>query len=108
MAKDPQRARQLYQQAAAAGDAKAQMNLGRMSLEGIGAQTDFIEAYKWFYLTFTTGGGRGGHYLAELEGKVNYGDFKGTPLTAEQIKEAVRRAGEFQKAHPKLGNPISQ
>ena len=53
--------------------------------------------FKWFYLAFQTGHGTGKRYLDELGGISNYGDFTGTPLTPEQIQEAVRRAGELQK-----------
>ena len=95
--KDPQRAVRFYRQAATSGDAKGQMNLGRMYLDGIGVPKDYIEAYKWFYLAFQTGHGTGKRYLDELGGISNYGDFTGTPLTPEQIQEAVRRAGELQK-----------
>jgi TPR repeat protein len=104
VAKDVQQARKYYLQAAVAGDVKALMNLGRVYLEGIGVERDYIEAYKWFYLASKTGGGAGRHYLAELDGTVNYGDFAGKPLTGEQIKAAVQRAEAFQELHSKPVN----
>jgi TPR repeat protein len=85
-----------YRLAAAAGYGKGQLNLGRMYLDGAGVEKDLIEAYKWFYLASRNGGRLGRHYMDELAGTVTYGDFKGTPLTAEQIREAMRRAKEFQ------------
>lgn len=98
VAQDAPQAVKYYRQAAAAGDAKGQMNLGRMYLDGIGVQTDCVEAYKWFYLASRNGAGMARHYLDELGGKAAFGDFAGTPLTEEQINEAMRRAEEYKTA----------
>jgi TPR repeat protein len=86
-----------YRQAALAGNGRGQANLGRMYLAGSGVPKDYIEAYKWFYLASTNGGGFVTHFMDELAGTARYGDFKGAPLTADQLKEAVRRAEEIQR-----------
>lgn len=101
VARDTRAAVKRYRQAAAMGDAKGQMNLGRMYMNGMGIPKDLIEAYKWIYLATKTGDGMGRHYLSALDGTHNYGDFTDTPLTAEQIKEAMRRVEEFRKARAK-------
>ena len=88
-----------YRQAAEKGLAKAQFNLGRAYLYGLGLATDPVEACKWFYIASRSGEGWSRHYLEELSGKVQYGDLPGQPLTSDQINEAVRRATEFETAH---------
>ncbi len=89
-----------YRQAAEKGLPKGQLNLGRAYLYGLGVPMDSVEACKWFYLASRNGEGIAQHYLEELEGKVNYGDLPGKPLTSAQINEAVSRATEFETAHP--------
>ena len=84
-----------YRQAAEKGLAKAQMNLGRMYMLGIGVKTNYVESYKWFYLAFHNGEKIAQHYLREFEG-VPYGDVPITAMTGDQIKEAIDRADEYQ------------
>jgi TPR repeat protein len=96
ISKDLTKAAAYYRQAARAGDGKAQANLGRVYLEGLSVPRDPVEAYKWFSLASTNGGASAGHYMDELAGIARYGDYAGPSLTADQMKEALRRAAEFQ------------
>ena len=85
-----------YRQAAEKGFAKAQMNLGRMYMMGIGVSRDYIEAFKWFCLALHNGENIARHYLEELQG-APYGDIPVKPMTSAQIQEAVERAEAFEK-----------
>ncbi|SPE55818.1 Sel1 repeat protein (fragment) [Verrucomicrobia bacterium] len=83
-----------YHQAAEKGNAKGQMNLGRMYLEGVGVEADFAQAYKWFYLAHSNGDRIANHYLQVLQGDTLVFSAK---LTPAQIAEAKRQAAELQK-----------
>ena len=100
VAPDPKRARKYYLQAAERNFPKAQMNLGRLYMDGIGVKPDLIEAYKWFVLASRNGGGMGRRYMMELDGRMSFGDFTGNPLSPEQVQEALRRAKAFGKKPP--------
>jgi hypothetical protein len=90
------RAVKFYREAAEKNDALGQMSLGRMYQDGSGVDMDLVEAYKWFYLANRNGEKIADHYLNLLNGtSVLAGKAL---LTPEQIKEAVRRAKEFQKS----------
>jgi hypothetical protein len=86
-----------YRAAAEKNDAKGQMNLGRVYLEGIGVKADPVEAYKWFYLAQRNGEGIASHYLKILNGNDPFSD---KPLAQEKIAEAVQQANDFLKDHP--------
>jgi TPR repeat protein len=83
----PERAVECYRQAALKGDGRAQMNLGRMYLDGFGVKADLVEAYKWFLLARSHGEPTITKYLWDLETT--------DQLTDAQRAEAHRRAEEF-------------
>lgn len=83
----PDRAVECYRQAALKGDGRAQMNLGRMYMNGFGVKTDLVEAYKWFLLARNHGEPTVAKYLRDFE--------MTDQLTPAQKTEAQRRAEEF-------------
>jgi TPR repeat protein len=95
LAPNPKKAFECYREAASQGDARAQMNLGRMCRSGSGVDRDYVESYKWFYLAERDGEPVAKHYLQEFQG---YSPLWKTALTPQQIAEAVRRADEWQKS----------
>ena len=92
------RAVNYYREAAEKGDARGQMNLGRMYFAGFGVKSDPVEAYKWFYLAAQNGEGIADHYLKLLNGA---DPLTKQPMTPEQTAAAVQRANDFLKDHPK-------
>jgi TPR repeat protein len=90
-----------YRQAAEGNDGKGQMNLGRLYLEGQTVPQDLIEAYKWFFLASRNGDGVSRHFMQGLRGEIPMDDFVRHPLTGEQIKEAVQRALDVERAFKK-------
>ncbi|HEX3799005.1 MAG TPA: tetratricopeptide repeat protein [Verrucomicrobiae bacterium] len=94
---DLARARQCYQEGADKLDGKAQMNLGRLYLEGSGVAADPVEAYKWFYLANLDGERLANHYLRDMSGQTAINAKTGL-LTPEQIAEATKQAQEWRKA----------
>lgn len=94
--RDYTEAERWYRRAAEQGDPFAQASLGLLFRFGKGVAQDYVEAYKWFYLaaSLTTGSDRDS--IVELR------DSTAARLTAEQIAEAARWAGEWK---PKLKSP---
>jgi TPR repeat protein len=86
----PDHAVECYRQAALKGDGRAQMNLGRMYMDGFGVKADLVEAYKWFILARDNGELTADKYLRDFE----WGD----ELNPQQKAEAHRRAEEFTPA----------
>jgi len=100
--------------AAEQGHAKAQDTLGGLYLTERGVEKDLIESYKWFSLAIA-------RYQLPKEGEEI---SKGSPLnitlwsrdllisregmTTEQVKEAKRRAIEWEKSHPYAYPPINK
>ena len=91
---DVQQAVACYREAAEKGDARGQMNLGRMYFDGVGVQSDFAEAYKWFYLGSKNGDRIAQHYLDELTGNNILPSARPTP---EQIAAAIGQANEIDR-----------
>jgi len=63
----PELALKCYRVAALKGDARGQVNLGRMYLEGQGVESDLVEACKWFLLARRNGALTADKYLRDLE-----------------------------------------
>jgi TPR repeat protein len=91
---DPQQAVACYREAAEQGDARAQMNLGRMYFDAAGVPRDFVEAYKWFYLSSKNGDPIALHYLHDLQGNNQAPAFRPTP---EQMAQAEREANAIDQ-----------
>lgn len=87
---DPQRARQLYLQAASQfGDADAQFELGRMYMMGEGGSEDRVQAARWFNLAALKG-----HIGAEaMLGKVLFDSGK-TVRGLSYMTSALSKANE--------------
>src|SRR5262249_53202858 len=79
---DAKQAVACFRQAAEKGNARGQMNLGRMYQEGHGVPIDPIEAYRWFTLASENGEPIAEHCLPEICAK----------LPPRQIEDASRRA----------------
>ena len=62
-------ARQEWEQSAVAGDAQAQLQLGKMLANGIGVHKDYITAYAWLFLADAAGVREPGKYHQVLERK---------------------------------------
>jgi TPR repeat protein len=84
-----------YLQAAAAGDPKAESNLGIMYQEGMGVKRDLVAAYKWFILGADQREPAARHCIADLE--------KTGLLSPDQIAQARQMADDFRAALPQNG-----
>ncbi len=93
VAPKPAELQEAFRHFAAAAEAwheKAQAELGRMLLSGLGANRDLVTAYKWLELSASTGYPEA-HYLRSLAGK---------DMTAAEIESAKRQARAwFEKNH---------
>ena len=74
---------------AAAGDAEAQDNLGRIHAHGDGVPQDHTEAVKWFRLAADQG-----HVSAQFNLGVSYADGLGVPQDDVQAVKWFRRAAD--------------
>jgi TPR repeat protein len=72
---------------AAAGDARAQSNLGLMYGNGTGVAQDYVQAHKWFNLGATSGD----------TSAVKNRDLVASKMTPAQIAEAQRLASAWRK-----------
>ncbi len=88
-----------YRKAAEAGDARAQMNLGRMYLEGSGVGRDPVEARKWFELAVRHGELVAQHYIQEMQ--------MHEELTPGQEAEADQKAGSYIEQHGVVSSPAA-
>jgi hypothetical protein len=79
----------LWRQLAESGDPAAQYNYGRMLYYGQGVPQDRIEAYKWFLIAAESD-------LAQAQ-EARMAIFRA--LTTDELREAVRRAGDWRLAH---------
>ncbi len=85
-----------WRRAAEQGFAEALNNLGMMSGNGDGVPKDYVEAHKWFDLAASRHPpGR------KLRNSVRDRDFLAKKMTAAQIAEAERLAGEWTAAFEK-------
>lgn len=75
-----------WQDAAAQGDRRAMLALGRLYFQGLGVLQDFIEAHKWFNLAASRGDGEAAQERETLAQK----------MTIEQVAEAQARASNWQ------------
>ena len=94
VAQDRAEAARLYQLAAAQGYTRAQVNLGGMYAYGEGVAQDKVAGYMW--LTIALGGSSGEVRSAALQ---NLAAIEKT-MTAAEIAEARRRAGEWGQSPP--------
>ena len=85
--KDLERAVGLFRAAAEAGDARAQMNLGRMLADGTGIVQDLSAACYWFAVSMNGGELSGEKRLADLV-------FR-SKVTPKQVAEARILAASF-------------
>ena len=74
-----------WQAAAAAGDGRAMLALGRLYLQGLGAIQNYVEAHKWFNLAASRGGAEA---LAER-------DALAAKMTPQQIAAAQELAASW-------------
>ena len=75
-----------WQAAAAAGDRRAMLALGRLFAKGLGAPQNYVEAHKWFNLAASRG------EAAALEER----DAVAARMTPQQVAEAQTRAQTWQ------------
>jgi TPR repeat protein len=92
--KDYAEAERWYRRAAEQGDPFAQASLAILFRFGKGVAQDYVEAYKWFYLAASRTAGSDRESILELR------DSTAARMTAEQLKEASRRAHDW-KPEPK-------
>jgi len=85
----PEKAVKCYREAAERCDGRAQMNLGRMYLDGSGVERDLIESYKWFILARENGELTVQKYLRDFE--------TSDVLKPEEMAEANGRADKFRE-----------
>jgi len=79
-----------YEQAAAQGDVGAQLFVADGYAFGLGVPQDRVEAYKWYEIAI--------RYWGALA--VRAREVVAEEMTAEEIAEAVRRAGDWFGQHP--------
>jgi TPR repeat protein len=88
--RNPEQAANCYRRAALKGDARGQMNLGRVYLDGLGVKIDLIEAYKWFVLAQRNGEPAVEKFLRDFD--------TSNALKPEEKNEAQRRAEQFVRS----------
>jgi TPR repeat protein len=88
---DMERAAEWLGKAAETGHGGAQLDLGAMFAQGIGAKQDLVEAYKWIWLATWEDAPGAEAALREISPKVS----------GEQLLDGVQRAAKFQEAHKK-------
>ena len=87
-----------YRKAAKQGYAYAQQNIGFMYMRGHGVEQDYMQAYKWFYISAASG---------NLTLKTNLSEFvEKTHMTAGQIEQAREEAEKWMDDHqPERAQP---
>lgn len=79
-----------YVKAAERGNASAMNYLGGMALEGRGVPQNHVEAYKWYNLAASTG----------EKQYVTHRDKLVKKLSARQLEEGQKQAGDWSRSHP--------
>jgi TPR repeat protein len=83
---DYQRARELYEQAAEHGHAAAQAALAYMVENGLGGESDDVEALKWYLLSAEKWNAANNHVYF-MSKKMDKESVKEAKLLAQQYKE---------------------
>ena len=84
-----------WRSAAASGDRRAMLALGRLFVQGIGAPQDYVEAHKWLNLAASRG------EAAALKER----DALAAKMTAEQVATAQARATAWRPVKAGTGGP---
>ncbi|MYD95036.1 MAG: SUMF1/EgtB/PvdO family nonheme iron enzyme [Chloroflexi bacterium] len=93
---EPVKALGHWRAAAAAGDDRAMLALGRLYLQGLGAPQDFVEAHKWFNLAASRGNAAAAGEREALAER----------MTPEQVAAAQERAAAWRPAG-EVGEPAA-
>lgn len=91
VAKDQQKATDLFKRAAEGGSPGAQQSLGSALMLGEGIETDMIEALKWFIISARAGNKDASAYAGRVA----------RFMTRQQRLEARKKALAWQQAHEK-------
>ncbi|CUH63469.1 Putative beta-lactamase HcpC precursor [Thalassovita gelatinovora] len=86
---NPERAVDLFANAAARGQTEAQYYLARLYLSGLGTPADPVQAFNWFLAA-----AEGGNVSAQYEVSKAYSRGRGTKLNTEEAVRWLRRAAE--------------
>ncbi len=86
MLQDYYQARKWYKQAAAQGNAQAQLNLGLLYHRGNGVPQDFVQAHKWYDLAGANGN----------KDAASFRDALAKQMTPAQIAKAQRLVREWK------------
>ena len=86
---DSTRAAEWVGKAAEAGHPGAQLDFGKLHIQGQGVEVDMVEAYRWIWLATWAGAPGGDAALAEFSQK----------LAPWQILVGIRKAAAYQAAH---------
>ncbi len=87
-----------WRSAAASGDRRAMLALGRLFVQGVGAPQDYVEAHTWFNLAASRGEAAASKERDALASK----------MTAEQVATAQARAAAWGSAKAETGGLVPE